>query len=55
MLYRNQQRLMGLVKVTGRSFLAQDSGNKRGAGADFCKLNDCKKEQRVVIKFNLKD
>lgn len=54
--FRNQQRLMGLVKVTGRSFLAQKS-NSRGlaSGEDFCKVNDCKKEQKVIIKFNLKD
>lgn len=56
MQYRNQQRLMGLVKVTGRSFLSQNnSGVKVNAGDDFCKVNDCKKEQRVIIKFNLKD
>ncbi len=53
MQYRNQQRLMSLVKVTGRSFLAQ--GKKANAGEDFCKVNDCMKEQRVIIKFNLKD
>lgn len=53
MQYRHQQRLMGLVKVTGRSFLSQ--GRTAGAGEDFCKVNDCKKEQRVIIKFNLKD
>lgn len=55
MQYRNQQRLMGMVKVTGRSFLAQESGRKANAGEDFCKVNDCKKEQKVIIKFNLKD
>lgn len=55
MKYRNQQRLMGLVKVTGRSFLGQSNGVKPNANEDFCKVNDCKKEQRVIIKFNLKD
>lgn len=54
MQYRNQQRLMGMVKVTGRSFLAQGKA-KFSQGEDFCKVNDCKKEQRVIIKFNLKD
>lgn len=54
MQFRNQQRLMGLVKVTGRSFLNQGS-SKGNNGDDFCKINDCKKEQRVIIKFNLKD
>jgi len=55
MKYRNQQRLMGLVKVTGRSFLSQNGANKANSNEDFCKVNDCKKEQRVIIKFNLKD
>lgn len=54
MKYRNQQRLMSLVKVTGRSFLNQSS-SKRNIADDFCKVNDCKKEQRVIIKFNIKD
>ncbi len=54
MQFRNQQRLMGLVKVTGRSFLNQGT-SKGNNGDDFCKINDCKKEQRVIIKFNLKD
>lgn len=53
--FKNQQRLMGLIKVTGRSFLAQPSDKKAAPGDDFCKINDCKKEQRVIIKFNLKD
>lgn len=53
--FKNQQRLMGMVKVTGRSFLAQELNRPVGNGQDFCKLNDCKKEQKVIIKFNLKD
>lgn len=55
MQFRNQQRLMGMVKVTGRSFLAQKAVQNTLNGEDFCKLNDCKKEQKVIIKFNLKD
>ena len=55
MKYRNQKRLMALVKVTSRSFLAQKSASKASRGEDFCKINDCKKEQKVIIKFNLKD
>jgi myosin heavy subunit len=58
MQYSNQKRLLGLVKVTGRSFLAQgaDKANSTDGSADnFCSAHDCKKEQRVVIKFNLKD
>lgn len=55
MRFRTQQRLLGLVKVTGRSFLAQKSDVKLNPGEDFCKVTDCKKEQKVIIKFNLKD
>lgn len=56
MKYNNQQRLLGLVKVTGRSFLAKTGNNNTDSSADsFCSAHDCKKEQRVVIKFNLKD
>ncbi|MEY4615502.1 MAG: hypothetical protein RJB66_462 [Pseudomonadota bacterium] len=53
--FKNQQRFMGLVKVTGRSFLAQKTDVNGAAVDDFCKVNDCKKEQKVIIKFNLKD
>lgn len=57
MQYNNQKRLLGIVKVSGRSFLAQDASKTTGGGdaADFCSAHDCKKEQKVVIKFNLKD
>jgi myosin heavy subunit len=57
MQYSNQKRLLGMVKVTGRSFLAQgsDKTNASDSSDNFCSAHDCKKEQRVVIKFNLKD
>jgi hypothetical protein len=58
MQYGNQKRLLGMVKVTGRSFLAQGTdktGSGDSSGENFCSAHDCKKEQRVVIKFNLKD
>jgi chromosome segregation ATPase len=55
MQYNNQKRLLGIVKVSGRSFLAQDNKTSGGDAADFCSAHDCKKEQKVVIKFNLKD
>jgi chromosome segregation ATPase len=57
MQYNEQKRLLGLVKVTGRSFLAQgtDKTNSDASADNFCSAHDCKKEQRVVIKFNLKD
>jgi outer membrane protein OmpA-like peptidoglycan-associated protein len=56
--FHNQERLLPLVKVTGRSFLASDKGRDPAAAnktGDFCRQNDCAKLQRVVIKFTLKD
>ena len=57
MQYRHQKKLLPLVKVTGRSFLSKgiqgrdlDSGMSR---KNYCKKYNCKKEQRVIIKFNL--
>lgn len=54
MSYKYQEEMLPLVKVTGRSFLA-DSKNFRGIAnqdrASFCEQYDCKKAQRVIIKF----
>jgi DNA repair exonuclease SbcCD ATPase subunit len=50
MTYKHQKRLLPLVKVTGRSFFANT-----GVDAETCKKTNCKKDQRVIIKFNLKD
>ena len=61
MQYENQKRLLPLVKVTGRSFLAEKSTDRdlssEGdlSSKDFCSLHDCKKAQRVIIKFNLEE
>ncbi len=57
MKYNNQQRLLSMVKVTGRSFLANKSmmGGSSENSENFCNIHDCKKEQKVIIKFNLKD
>ena len=56
MSFKYQQKLLPLVKVTGRSFLDQaDRGVAAESSEDFCKKNDCAKLQRVIIKFNLKD
>ena len=59
MKYQNQEKLLGVVKVTGRSFL-HDGIKGRGLDggiptAEYCKKNDCLKEQKVIIKFNLKE
>ncbi len=48
----NQKNLMQLMKVSGRSFL-EVAKVKDAAPENFCKVNDCKKAQRVVIRFNM--
>ncbi len=59
--YMNQQKLQTLVKVTGRSFLAEkmsDSDRGIASGMDqkeFCKKYVCTKAQRVIIKFDIAD
>lgn len=57
--FKEQKRLLPLVKVTGRSFLAEGAkGRGIASGIDqveYCKKNDCKKSQRVIIKFNLEE
>jgi hypothetical protein len=61
MTFDQQQKLKSLVKVTGRSFLAEKIGNENrniASGMDqkeFCKLYDCKKAQRVIIKFDIEN
>jgi len=58
MKFKHQERLLPLVKVTGRSFLASDKVRDPAATAStegFCRVNDCAKLQRVIIKFTLKD
>ncbi len=54
MTFNHQKELLPLVKVTGRSFLPE---KKRAAGTgrsnDFCETHDCKKAQRVIIKFTM--
>jgi myosin heavy subunit len=58
MTFDHQRDLLPLVKVTGRSFLANPD-EQRGVASDtqksFCEKNDCAKLQKVIIKFNLKD
>jgi hypothetical protein len=60
MQFEHQKALLPLVKVSGRSYLATDKlpGRSTAAldqGADYCSVFDCKKSQRVIIKFNLKE
>lgn len=59
MKYEHQKSLLSLVKVTGRSFLADGvKGRDLTSGLSmkqYCKQYDCQKSQRVVVKFSLKD
>lgn len=53
--FANQKEFLSLMKVSGRSFLeVMDVKNRDVASAaKFCKVNDCKKAQRVIIRFNM--
>ena len=56
MKYQHQKDILPIVKVTGRSFLAdgenpQDAANM--SQKEYCAKYDCKKSQRVMIKFNM--
>jgi myosin heavy subunit len=56
MKYQHQKDILPIVKVTGRSFLAdgenpQDAANM--SQKEYCSKYDCKKSQRVMIKFNM--
>lgn len=59
MKFEDQKRLLGMVKVSGRSFL-HDAVKGRDVESgisvkEFCAKFDCMKEQKVIIKFNMKD
>lgn len=53
MQYKHQKELLPMVKVTGRSFLAEGDKRKPSSGQEFCAVNDCKKAQRVIIRFSM--
>ncbi len=55
MQFQHQKELVSLMKVSGRSFLEVMNINNRNVAnaAEFCKQNDCKKAQRVIIRFNV--
>lgn len=56
MTFDHKREMLPLIKVAGRSFLANKDRNVANSGAeDFCGKNDCAKLQKVIIKFNLKD
>lgn len=57
--YENQKELLSLVKVSGRSFFSEGrtpSGVTPGMSQKkFCEIADCKKAQKVIIKFNMEE
>ncbi len=54
MNFEHRQTLVPNLKVSGRSFLDLMKVDRNIASAeDFCKKNDCKKSQRVIIRFSM--
>ncbi|MGE5085656.1 MAG: microtubule-binding protein [Bacillota bacterium] len=55
MKFEHQRELLSLMKVSGRSFLEVMKVQNRNVAtaAEFCKYNDCKKAQRVIIRFSM--
>lgn len=56
MKYRYQSKLLPRLKVTGRSFFAGQVDREIAqemSQAEYCKRYDCKKAQRVIIRFDL--
>lgn len=56
MKYQHQKELLPMVKVTGRSFFAEGSQRDVASGIsqkEYCKKYDCKKAQKVIIKFDM--
>lgn len=57
--YQHQEKLLPLVKVVGRGFLPDGTKPQdipEGMSEkEFCAKYNCKKAQRVIVKFNLKE
>lgn len=56
MAFNHQQQLRPLVKVSGKSFFDSVKNTRNIASMsaqEFCKKYDCKKSQKVLIKFNI--
>ncbi len=54
MNFEHRQTLVPNLKVSGRSFLDLMKMDRNVASADeYCKKNDCKKAQRVIIRFSM--
>ncbi len=57
--YTHQGKLLPIVKVVGRGFLPEGTTPRDiptgMSEKEFCKQYDCKKAQKVIVKFNLKE
>ncbi len=54
MNFQHRETLVPNLKVSGRSFLDLMKMDRNVASADeYCKKNDCKKTQRVIIRFSM--
>lgn len=56
MKYEYQKEILPLVKVTGRSYFADGADRKvasKMSQKEYCKKYDCKKAQRVIIRFDM--
>ncbi|NJL25570.1 MAG: microtubule-binding protein [Calothrix sp. SM1_5_4] len=53
--FTHQRDLMPLMKVSGRSFLEVMKVQSRqpASANEFCKVNDCKKAQKVIVRFSM--
>lgn len=54
MNFNHRETLVPNLKVSGRSFLDLMKMDRNIASVDeYCKINDCKKTQRVIIRFSM--
>jgi hypothetical protein len=53
--FEHEKNLLGLIKVSGRSFLEvmKVNGRAPASAEEFCRHNDCKRAQRVIIRFSM--
>ena len=60
MSYEYQKEILPLVEVAGKSYFSESERKQRDIASklsakEFCKKFDCKKSQKVIIKFDLTD
>jgi chromosome segregation ATPase len=53
--FKHQDDLLPLIKVTGRSFLAEKTRAPAAKGTEFCSSHSCNEAQRVIIRFSFDD